>query len=201
MPHSNSLSPDTKSDQSRHLEHADETPHCMNAIASKSYSASNGSGTSCQGLLRSYASCATSKPIGLTCCEEVSKNIAFNACSSQWPVPVNVARGLAAPRQLHESWLLHPSPSPVAAAYTTSSSPANDAGDLLQLLLRVCASTTSTIADPRLGHRAPRFSESDSDYPSPVYQDPHGLLFRMIHADAAAAALRQANAQARARWS
>jgi hypothetical protein len=181
--------------------------------ASKSHS---GSRSDKQSLLGSAAPGATSQTIQSTLYmrdSQIAPNSARIGHIYQRFLPVNITPGLALAQQFHVSRFLHPPSFPVPAvplaetesayptpSYPTSSSPANDAGDILQLLLRVCAGTTSTIADPRLGHRAPRFSESDSDYPSPVYQDPHSLLLRLIHADAAAAALRQANAQVRFGW-
>jgi hypothetical protein len=114
------------------------------------------------------------------------QNGVSNAPSSQCPFrPVSTTCCWVSSPQKHELWTHHPTSS--SNAMIASPTPQqHDPEALLLGLLRVCAATTPAMACP-------------SNSPGP--QDPHSLLQRLIHAEAAAAALRQqASAQVRGWW-
>ncbi len=138
------------------------------------------------------ASCARAQPVLSNVPMHASRNYASS--SSQWPNLLNAVHGLAySPKELYEPWTFGGRPALAAVAAVNSpaailafpalSVPQHDPEALLLGLLRVCAATTPAMASP-------------SNSPGP--QDPHSLLQRLIHAEAAAAALRQqADAQVR----
>jgi hypothetical protein len=160
-----------------------------NAIASEIYAALNGPRVSRQDFVGSTPSLTTSQPIESTLLLGPTQIAPCIDRSCQWwPVHPNTVRGLAASQHLLESWSLHPSLTPAAAANAASangptSSLLHDPDALLLHLLRACAAAIPAIADP---------------LPGP--QDPHILYRRLIHADAAAAALRLATAHVLAGW-
>jgi hypothetical protein len=137
----------------------------------------------------SNASFTTSQPIGPALCLNASQSISYTGRCYSRP---NTVLGLASsPHQPNDSWTLRPVTAAAAAVAMSASlhvappAPHHTPDALLLSLLRVCAATTPAVADPALGP-----------------PDSHGLLLRLIHAEAAAAALRQqlSSAQTLAPW-